>query len=374
MKRILHIPNYYNPHIGGIEQTAEDIVESLKDKYEQKVICFKDEKHTVTDVVNGIEVKRVSCIAKVASQSIAPSYKRELKKTMKEFNPDIVVFHYPNPFVAAALIPVLKKYKNAKLVLYWHTDIVKQKLIGKLFNGQNKKLLKRACVVIATSPNYAEGSVWLQSVNDKLQIVPSCVHYHECDEESVLKEVSRVQKEYSGRKLIFALGRQVEHKGYQNLIEATKYLPDDYVAVIGGGGPYNQTLKEMSANNFKVVLPGRLENATVEAFYRCSDVFAFPSLTKNEAFGLALAEAMLNGCPAVTFSIPGSGVNYVNLADVTGLEVENGNSKALAEAIIKIASNAELREKFSQNAKERVNELFTFEKFKENISKVVEKL
>lgn len=32
--KILHIPNYYNPHIGGIETVAEDIVNSLKDKYE----------------------------------------------------------------------------------------------------------------------------------------------------------------------------------------------------------------------------------------------------------------------------------------------------------------------------------------------------
>ena len=139
--RILHIPNYYNPHIGGIETVAEDIVNSLKDKHEQRVICFKDSKGTVTENVNGVLVTRVSCIAKVASQSIAPGYKKELKRIMNEFKPEVVIFHYPNPFVAAFLRKYLKR--NFKFVLYWHLDIVKQKVLGKLFNPQTKALLER---------------------------------------------------------------------------------------------------------------------------------------------------------------------------------------------------------------------------------------
>ena len=46
MKKILHIPNYYKPHIGGIEQTCHDIVEALAGEYEQKVICFSEDKNT----------------------------------------------------------------------------------------------------------------------------------------------------------------------------------------------------------------------------------------------------------------------------------------------------------------------------------------
>lgn len=50
-------------------------------------------------------------------------------------------------------------------------------------------------------------------------------------------------------------------------------------------------------------------------------MFAFPSVTKNEAFGVALAEAMYCYTPAVTFTIEGSGVNWVNLNGITGIEV-----------------------------------------------------
>ena len=45
-------------------------------------------------------------------------------------------------------------------------------------------------------------------------------------------------------------------------------------------------------------------------------IFCFPSITRNEAFGIALAEAMYCGKPAVTFTIEGSGVNFVSLDGV----------------------------------------------------------
>ena len=70
MKKILHIPNYYYPHIGGIEQTAGDCVSALAgEDVEQRVFCFNHEKGTVTDEVNGVPVTRVGCFAKIASQS-----------------------------------------------------------------------------------------------------------------------------------------------------------------------------------------------------------------------------------------------------------------------------------------------------------------
>ena len=57
MKKILHIPNYYPPHHGGIEDVCYNIVRNTVDA-EQKVICFSDNKKAANDNIEGIEVTR----------------------------------------------------------------------------------------------------------------------------------------------------------------------------------------------------------------------------------------------------------------------------------------------------------------------------
>lgn len=374
MKRILHIPNYYNPHIGGIEQTTEDFVNSIKDKYEQKVICFKDAKKTTVDNVNNVEVIRVGCQTKVASQSIALGYKKELKKVIKSFNPNVVIFHYPNPFVAHSLLKHLKK-KNFIFILYWHLDITKQKLLGKLFDGQTKKLLKYADKVISTSPNYVEGSKYLKYYKGKITIIPSCV----ADDrvivnDNILNEAKKIKEENENKKIIFSFGRHVEYKGLEYLIEASKYLDDSFKVFIGGQGPLTDELKEKAKGDSKIVFLGKLPLDTLKSYLCACDIFAFPSITKNEAYGLSLAEAMGFGKPAITFTIEGSGVNFVALNNVTALEVENRNSKAYADAINRLANDAELYKKLALNSKARFDEILTYSKYKENVNNLLKEV
>lgn len=371
--RILHIPNYYNPHIGGIETVAEDIVNSLKDKHEQRVICFKDSKGTVTENVNGVLVTRVSCIAKVASQSIAPGYKKELKKIMNEFKPEVVIFHYPNPFVAAFLRKYLKR--NFKFVLYWHLDIVKQKVLGKLFNPQTKALLERADIVVSTSPNYVEGSKWLTKYKYKTTIIPCCVS-DDIDNisEDVLVKSNQIKEENKNKTIVFALGRHVEYKGIIHLVNASKYLDDSFRIYIAGKGPLIESLIETAKDDKKITFLGRVEQVDLKAYLNACDIFAFPSITKNEAFGIALAEALALGKASVTFTIPGSGVNYVSVNKKTGIEVPNMDDKAFADALIKLQHDESLRHQYEIAAKERCNNLFRYNEFKENINKMIEEL
>ena len=104
------------------------------------------------------------------------------------------------------------------------------------------------------------------------------------------------------------------------------------------------------------------------------DIFCFPSVTKNEAFGIALAEAMCYEKPALTFTIQGSGVNYVSLDGVTGIEVENANVEQYANAMVKLSEDVEYRLKLGCAAKERVNRFFTQEIFDKKVRQVLSDL
>ena len=373
--KILQISNYYFPFIGGIEQVTRDCSDALKGEHEVKVFCFNHEKGDKIDEVDGVEIIRAGCFAKVASQSLSFSYGKLLKKTLREFAPDVVIFHYPNPFAAHFLLKRLKRLKNCKLIVWWHLDITKQKILGKLFKGQNKRLLRRAEKVVATSPKYIEGSRFLQSVREKCVVIPCCVNDSRMHPDAgVLARAEELKKENEGKTVCLAMGRHVPYKGIEYLVRASKLLDENFLVWIGGRGPLTEELKALAADDKKVTFLGRVENDELVSRILACDIFCFPSITKNEAFGIALAEAMAYGKPAVTFTIEGSGVNYVSLDGLTGIEVENRNVAAYAEAIKKLASDAQLRKTYGENAKRRVEELFTNEKFTQNVNDLLESL
>lgn len=373
--KVLHIPNYIYPHIGGIEQTARDILNSLSDRedIEQKVICFNTKLATKRDSVDGVEVVRCGTVAKVMSQSISLSYRRQLNNLVKNFQPNIIIFHYPNPLVGRILLSVLKKYPKIKLITWWHLDIIKQAKIAKFFDKQDKKLLELSTRVIATSANYIEGSKHLSSCKEKCTVIPSCVYGErfkptEKSEEKRLKILS----ENTGKTILFAIGRHIEYKGYKYLIEASELLSDDVIIYIGGEGKLTKQLKAMAKGDRKVVFLGRLSDDDLRAYMSACDIYCFPSITKNEAFGLALAEAQLCGKPAVTFTIDFSGVNFVCLNEQTGIEVENSNPAAYAQAIEKLCKDTELRKQLGEAAQKRAEKLFSFNTFKKSVAELID--
>jgi len=389
MKRVLQIVNYYYPHLGGIEQVARDIADSIKslndekEYYEQKIICFNEDAddgkkkckraETAADTVNGIDVIRCGCITKKASQSISLSFGKKLKEIMRTFNPEIVIFHYPNPFEAV----YLNRYLNDdfKLILYWHLDITKQKILGKIFHRQTMRLLERADHVIATSPVYIDGSPYLSQYRGKCKVIPNCIDEKRLAvTEEIKKEADNIRNQNRDKIICFGIGRHIPYKGFKYLVEASKYLDDRFRIFIGGKGELTEELKAQARNDEKISFLGRISDTDLIAYYLAMDIFCFPSITKNEAFGIALAEGMYFGKPAVTFTIYGSGVNYVNINNETGLEVPNADCRAYADALRKLADDKSMREQLGKKAKQRIEHLMLKKHFAENIQNLLEQL
>lgn len=372
MKKILHISKYYYPFSGGTEQIARDCVLALKESYEQIVIAFNDGRFDEICIVDDIKVIKCGCFTKILSQSLSTTYKKHLHLLIADFNPDIIVFHYPNPFVANLLLEELK-FSKAKLIVYWHLDITRQKLLGKLFGVQNRLLLKKAYKVIATSPNYIIGSPWLQKVREKCVVVPNCINVERMKiTPDIEKRAEKIRTANSGKIICIAVGRHTEYKGFSYLIQASKLLDNTFQIYIAGTGELTEKLHEEAEGDKKIFFTGKVDDSELKALILASDIFCFPSIAKNEAFGIALAEAMYYKKPAITFTIPGSGVNYVCLNGENGIEVENRNVEKYAEAIRTLADNKTLRMKYGEAGKKRVVEHFLDSHFKVNIRKVLE--
>ena len=382
MKRVLQISKYYYPFLGGTEQVARDIARALSDcsDIEQKIICFNEDacdesiichkNETVHDYVDGVEVVRCGYELKISSQAISLSYQKELEKLMNDFNPDVIIFHYPNPFVTHFLLKFKKR--NFKLYVYWHLDITKQRVLKHLFNKQNKDLIKRADKVVGATPIHLNESAYSAEMDKKKYILPYTIDEQnlQITKEEVLK-ANDIRERNANKTICFAMGRHVPYKGFRYLIDAASKLDDNYIFFIAGSGELTDELKAQASGNSNVVFLGRISDSDRRVYLQACDIFCFPSITRNEGFGLALAEAMYFGVPGVTFHITGSGVNYVNLDGVTGIECPNSDSNDYSEAIKKLANDNLLRKKYGEAARKRVLDNFTEENFKKNIQRLL---
>jgi rhamnosyl/mannosyltransferase len=262
--------------------------------------------------------------------------------------------------------------KKTKLVLFWHLDITKQKILGKMFHGQNISLLKRADKIVATSPDYIEGSPYLSRFRKKCVVIPNCIRTERLKvTPQIQKKADELKEKYAGKTICFAIGRHIPYKGLTYLVQACKLLDDSFAVLIGGKGPLTESLMLEAEGDSKIGFLGRVSDDDLVAYYLACDIFAFPSITKNEAFGIALAEGMYFNNPAVTFKIPGSGVNYVNLKDVTGIECPNGDVEAFASALKKLRDDPKLRKQYGEAARNRVMDNFMYEQFKEHINNLI---
>jgi glycosyltransferase involved in cell wall biosynthesis len=172
------------------------------------------------------------------------------------------------------------------------------------------------------------------------------------------EHIEQIKEKYGNKKIIFFVGRHIQYKGLAYLIEAETLIKEDCVLVIAGNGPLTEELKSQCKSS-RVHFVGRLSDDELRWHHYAATIFAFPSITKNEAFGVALAEAMYAITPAVTFHIEGSGVNWVCLDQLTGFEVPNGDCRAYANAIDRLLADEELATRMGHAGHKRVVENFT---------------
>ena len=384
MRKVLQISKYYFPFLGGTEQVARDIAKALKhyEDVEQKIICFNEDaklegyvnhhEETVCEEVDGVEVIRCGYVAKYASQALSTSYGKELKKVITGFDPDLIILHYPNPFVTYYLLRYIQPH--CKLAVYWHLDITKQKILKHFLNGQNKKLIARSSKILGATPVHVNESTYSEIMGDKKYVLPYAIDEKRLvisDDE--IKVAMEIRKKYEGKILGFFIGRHVPYKGLQYLLEASACMRGDKMHfLIAGTGELTQELKTLSANDSKVEFVGRVTDSQWRSYLYACDIFCFPSITRNEGFGLAQAEAMYYGKPVVTFTIPGSGVNFVTQNGITGIECPNSDSMAYADALLRLANDPELRKKMGEAGRQRVLDNFTEAQFVKNVGKLLD--
>ncbi|MDE1947006.1 MAG: glycosyltransferase [Burkholderiales bacterium] len=376
MLRVLHLGKFYPPDNGGIESVTAALARGAAAAgMATTVLCFEELGRG--DAQDGpVTVRRVRAI-KIASQPLCHAYLRQATRLAREA--DIVHVHLPNMLAAWAVTQI---GAGPRVVLHWHSDVVGKGVLAHLSRPLERAMLRRADKVICTSQAYADASLPLRPFAAKVVVVPIGVAEPEAPVRNGAAVTpsglpTRLQSHLEGRPLVLAVGRLVPYKGFAVLIDAAARLETDAAVVIVGGGPMQAELHrriEAAGVDQRVMLAGRVDEATLAVLLRQASLFCMPSIERSEAFGVALVEALARGLAVVATRIPGSGVPWVNSDGETGINVEPGQPEALAQAIDCLLRDSGLRERMGQGARKRYEDHFTLERSTQAVLTLYRKL
>ncbi len=316
-----------------METHLQALCRGLRSHTDLRVIVSSDDRTTVEEVVDSVPVTRLATVLNVFSTAISPGMAAQVRNS----GADLVHIHLPNP--TAVLAYLASGYRGC-LVITYHSDIVKQKVLARLFQPFLDAALRRSAAIIATSPNYLATSPVLQAFRDRCHVIPygiDTAQFEQRDRDARFDE-----------RLVITVGRLVYYKGLEHLIRAMANVRGKLVIV--GDGPLRGKLERLAAQlgvADRVIFAGVLSNAHVLAYYHAAALFVLASVARSEAFGIVQIEAMAAGLPVINTSLD-TGVPLVSVHEQTGLTVPPADPQALAAAINRLLDDPNLRQKFGQ--------------------------
>jgi glycosyltransferase involved in cell wall biosynthesis len=364
--KIVHVYKDYYPVLGGIENHVRMVAEEQARRgHDVTVLVTSRGLRGQVSESNGVHLIKAGRLATIASAPISPS----LFGWLRRLPCDVAHLHFPYPIGEMAY---LAAGRGSRMVLTYHSDIVRQKGLLRVYSPFLRRVLQRADRILPTNQRYVETSPYLQPVAGKCTVVPLGIdlsHFATAN----AAQVEAIRRQY-GQPLLVFVGRLRYYKGLEYLIRAMQNVQARLLVI--GTGPMEKPWKALTGElglTEKVTFLGDVDDADLPSYHYASTVFVLPSSQRSEAFGVSMLEGMACGLPAVSTEL-GTGTSYVNQDGETGLVVPPGDSDALAKAINRLLSDDGVRARFGQAARQRAWGLFSHQAMVDHILAVYDEV
>jgi len=327
--------------------------------------------------------------------------KEQLLPYMADFRENMLAFireeqiHYDlihaNFFMSALVALELKALLHIPFVVTFHA----LGHVRRIHQGEQDKFpperldietaaIKQADYVIAECPQDREDLIkYYNAPADKIRVVPCGVNTEEMfpvDQRLARMRLKLPQEDF----VLLQLGRMVQRKGVDNVIEALtklKYTGTRTRLIIVGGeeevcglgyNPEIARLKQLAKDlgvQHSVTFAGRKGREELKYFYAAADIFI--TTPWYEPFGITPLESMACGTPVIGADV--GGIKYSVLDGKTGLLVPPKDPRALAEKINELRLRRPVLEEMGRNGIKRVQALFTWQRVAQLMSRLYEK-
>jgi glycosyltransferase involved in cell wall biosynthesis len=353
--RIIHFSCIAPPDIGGIGRVASQEVASLVERGEDTHLVSLTT-HAGFRFGNAGSIHGVEHFVRDA---------------------DIVHLHYPFYGTAGTLARLRRENAIKRLVMTLHMDATSRGPKGRVFDAYRaafqEKILASADALLVSSKDYASHSSYKDVAKDVIEL-PFGVD--ETRFSPGPPDRARFGLPVGVPVILFVGGMDKAHafKGVDVLLRAAVTMPDSHVLLVGEGKlrkSYERLASDLGIAS-RCHFAGSVKDDGLVETYRSADVFAFPSTSAAEAFGLVAVEAQACGIPVVASDLPG--VRTVIANGETGFLIPVGDGAALAERLSEILKNTDVRQRMGEAARRRVLDRFTWTKHMDGLMGVYSNL
>lgn len=355
--KILHIQETIGS--GGVERRRLSLAKHLdKNLFDQKFICTFAFGNIPEEIrAEGFEVIPIGQL----KSPFQWSQHKKVQKIIAEYQPDII---HGAVFEGVTMAAINGWIKKVPIIIIEETSDPQNRswkgnLLMKIFSKMADKVIG---VSEAVTEEYLMGKLKLSAqkaitINNGVAL-PRIVRS---------EEVSVVKRKWDIADNDFIIGStgrmlQDSHKRFSDLINAFAWFSKEKANVkllLVGDGPeksnYESLVLELGIPD-KVIFTGYQSDVTL--FYQVMDVFALVSA--REAFGLVLAEAMLNNLPVIATKV--GGMKYIVERDITGFLINPFQVDEIAEKMESLYQNPILRNEMGLAGKQKADR-----KYSENI-------
>jgi glycosyltransferase involved in cell wall biosynthesis len=357
---VLHFYKTYFPDsYGGVEQLIYQLARgSTGLGINTTVLALTSDRANKIIALGGHTVYRCHSDIQIASTDFSLSAFWQFSELAKKA--DIIHYHFPWPFMD--LVHFATRHNKPSVVTY-HSDIVKQKNLLKLYQPLMGCFLKSVNAIVATSPDYLNTSHILQRFKAKTEVIPIGLDRNYYQKPSA--DLYRFWRSRLGNKFFLFIGVLRYYKGLNTLLEALAL--GDIPTVIVGTGPIENELKakalQLGIKNVKFL--GQVSDIDKVAILTLSYAVLFPSHLRSEAFGIFLLEGAMLGKPLISCEL-GTGTSFVNIHNQTGIVIPPSSPTHLNKAMEFLWRSPECAKKMGEEAEKRFTSFFTADRMRKS--------
>jgi glycosyltransferase involved in cell wall biosynthesis len=279
--------------------------------------------------------------------------------------PDVIICEGESNLPNNLAVVLYAKLTNTPYV-WWGLGRVrsnKPSVLRRIFNPLIGYMLRNATAILAYSTFAKEFYSSYGVSKDKIFVAYNCVDTEKVKADIVkyknLVDTTKKALGLDSKKIILFVGSFTEEKKIENLIEAYDLVKQQEINVslllVGDGEIRNELEQLVKEKKLEDVIFVGKKIEDVSLYFLMADVFVLPG-----EGGLAINQAMIHGLPIITVPADGTELDMV-INDKNGYIVESDNIKALAEAIIKVIKDDNLRNKMGQESEVLTEEKFNIE-------------